>query len=138
MQIKKSIIRTVTLSKVKMTIPTKTKKLIKGGIVLKLLLPSLALAQIPTDILDTPEKAVGILNTVAGWLFTILFALAVVMIIYAAFLYLTAAGSPDRINSAKSILIYAIVAIVIALVAGGIPTLIEGILTDSTGVPHRA
>ena len=111
-----------------MNMLTKTKKLIKGGIVLKLLLPSLALAQIPTDILDTPEKAVAILDTVAGWLFAILMSLAVVMIIYAAYLYLTAAGNPERITSAKKTLIYAIVAIVVALVAGGIPKLIEGIL----------
>ena len=115
-----------------MNILTKTKKLVKGGVVLKLLLPSLALAQIPTDIIDEPGKIVGILNTVAGWLFTILFALAVVMIVYAAFLYLTAAGSPDRLTSAKKTLIYAIVAIVVALVAGGIPLLIESILTDSS------
>ena len=118
-----------------MNILTKTKKLIGGGVILKLLLPSLALAGgHPETIIDSPEKIVGVLGTVAAWLFTILMALAVVMIVYAAFLYLTAAGSPDRLTSAKKTLIYAIVAIVVALVAGGIPVLILNLLSDGGGL----
>ena len=120
-----------------MNILTKTKKLIGGGVILKLLLPSLALAGgHPENIIDSPEKIVGVLGTVAAWLFTILMALAVLMVVYAAFLYLTAAGNPDRLTSAKKTLIYAIVAIVVALVAGGIPLLIESILTSTgSGLP---
>jgi len=101
---------------------------------LKLLLPSLALAGgHPENIIDSPEKIVGVLGTVAAWLFTILMALAVVMVVYAAFLYLTAAGNPERITSAKKTLIYAIVAIVVALVAGGIPVLILNLLGGGGG-----
>ena len=114
----------------------KIKGAIIGGITAKLLLPSLVLAGHPEHIehiLDTPEKIVGVLDTVAGWLFTILFSLAIVMIIFAAYLYLTSAGNPDRVTTAKKTLIYAIVAIVVALVAGGIPKLIEGILKSAGG-----
>ena len=78
--------------------------------------------------INSPTEVVTTLNTISGWLFTIFFALAIVFLIYAAFVYLTAGGNETRVGSAKNILIYAIVAIVVALVAGGIPLFVAGLL----------
>ena len=66
----------------------------------------------------------GILPAVAG----IVGSLATVMIIVAGILYLTSAGSPERIGTAKKALIYAIVGIVIAIAADSIANIITGII----------
>lgn len=93
------------------------------------LMPAVALAQetLPTPI-SSPGDFITLLGTVASWMFTIFLALAVLFLIYAAFLYLTAAGNESRVGNAKNVLIYSVVAIVIALLAGGIVPLIRGVI----------
>ncbi len=66
----------------------------------------------------------GIIPAVAG----LVGALSVIMIIVAGILFLTSAGNPERITTAKKALIYAIAGIVIALIAGTIVLTIESIL----------
>jgi hypothetical protein len=70
---------------------------------------------------DLMEKIMGI----ASWMYGLLMVLGVVFVLYAAFLYLISQGSEDRISSAKKVLVYAIVALVIAVLAGGVGSLIE-------------
>jgi hypothetical protein len=48
----------------------------------------------------------------------------VVFILYAAFLYLISQGSDERISTAKKVLIYAIVALVVAVLAASVPRLV--------------
>jgi len=93
------------------------------------LMPAVTLAQetLPSPI-SSPGDFVTLLGTVASWMFTIFLALAVLFLIYAAFLYLTAAGNESRVGNAKNVLIYSVVAIVIALLAGGIVPLIRGVI----------
>lgn len=83
---------------------------------------------------EAPEVPVGELSycdlmekimTLAGWMYGLLMVLGVVFVLYAAFLYLISQGSDERISSAKKVLIYAIVALVVAVLAGGVSTLIE-------------
>ena len=62
-----------------------------------------------------------IITGVAG----IVASLSVIMIIIAGILYLTSAGSPERIGVAKKALIYAIVGIVIAIAAESIAIIIK-------------
>jgi fumarate reductase subunit D len=64
-------------------------------------------------------------TTVAG----IIFILGIVMILYAAFLYMTSAGDDSRIEKAKKTFIYGIVGIIVALFAYGIWTTVESFLT---------
>ena len=112
------------------------KLAIKISMAIGALMPATALAQSPGVIppsplsspIESPADVVTTLDTISGWLFTIFFALAIVFLVYAAFLYLTAGGNETRVGSAKGVLIYAIVAIVVALIAGGIPLFVSGIL----------
>ena len=78
----------------------------------------------PADITSGCQFIVAIQN-VAGFLFQVFMALAVIFIIIAAIFYLTAAGNQTQLDRAKNVLIYSIVAIVIALLAGGIATFID-------------
>ena len=63
-----------------------------------------------------------------NWLFAFLLIVAVIFIFLAAFSYMTAAGDPEKMGKAKSKLIYAIIAIVIALVAKGVQLILRDVL----------
>lgn len=66
----------------------------------------------------------GIIPAVAG----IVGALSVIMIIVAGILYLTSAGSQEKMLTAKKALMYAIVGIVITLLAGAIVATIRSVI----------
>jgi len=65
------------------------------------------------------------------WMYGILMALSVVFILYAAFLYLISQGSDERISTAKKVLIYAIVALVVAVLAGSVHLLVENFISGA-------
>lgn len=95
-------------------------------------LPAVALAatdfEEPPAPVTGPSDIVDIIETVAGWMFGILIALAVVFLLYAAFLYLMSAGDQTKTAKAKNVLIYAIWALVIAVLAGGVAVFVKDFL----------
>jgi len=96
-----------------------------------ILAPALVFGQapaLPGTTVSSPAQAITLLCSVAGWIFFFLIILAVIFVLYAAFLYLTAAGDDSKIKQAGNILIYAAVAIAVALFAKGFPLLIGGLL----------
>lgn len=73
----------------------------------------------------------GVLNTVCivfDWMFYFLVALAVIFIIVAAFKYLTAGGNPENVKAAGNTLIYAAVAVGVALLARAVPLIVASFL----------
>lgn len=92
-------------------------------------LPVVALAQeTPPSPITSPGGLVAVLERVSGWMFTIFLSLAVVFILWSAFLYLTAAGNSDKLGSAKNTFIYAVIATVVALIAGGVTAFVRGFI----------
>ena len=79
----------------------------------------------------TVAEAENIVNNIAGWIQTFFFIIAIIFIILAAFQYLTAQGEPEKLTKARTMIIYAIVAIVVALVAGGMKGLADTFLTTN-------
>lgn len=77
---------------------------------------------------------VNLICTVAGWLFVFLIVLSVIFIILAAFNYLTASGDPEKVKSASNQLIYAVVAIAVAVIARGVPLIVTTFVGVSSGV----
>ncbi len=90
------------------------------------LLPAMALAA-DTSIPQVALKLDVILQNVLNWMAGIIGLFAVVMLFYAAFMYITGGASPDAVSKAKSALIYAIVGIVVALLAWTVIPLIKSI-----------
>lgn len=78
---------------------------------------------VPTPV-DNLSDIVHFIDQAARWFFAVILALAVVYLLYAAFLYLTAAGDPGKTEKAKNIIIYAITGIAVALIAGGITSVV--------------
>ena len=91
------------------------------------LVPVVNAAQPSVDIGDEAKLVTAITN-VATTLAVILFALSAIFIVLSGFFYLTAAGNPEQVKKAKDTLIYAIVGIVLGLVAFSIDNLIEAFL----------
>jgi len=91
------------------------------GITLGLtLLPLLAMAQVggvPGPIITSPTQISDLVQRILNWVGGIIMVIALIMLLYAAILYLTAGGSTERVDKAKNYLIYAIVGIVVALLA---------------------
>lgn len=95
------------------------------------LLPFIASAQVapPPDVgVRSIQDILRVLNTLVNWMFAILMILAVIFIFYAAYLYLTAGGDPEKVKSATRQLIFAAVAIAVALVAQGVRFVVEQLL----------
>lgn len=107
-------------------------------LIMLLVMPMIVGAQNPNpdnpnpDLVESPindiEDVENIVQRIVGWAQTFLFALAALFIIVAGYQYLTAAGSEDKVENAKNNLIYALVAIVLGLVAGGVVSFINQFL----------
>ncbi len=99
-----------------------------GGLTVFAALPVYAGPSSRPTVYQNLDHYVTLLNTVIDWLFVILMIFAVIMLLWAAFLYLTAGDDEEKLKKAKSIIIYAVIAVVIAIVANGVPTLIRTFL----------
>lgn len=84
---------------------------------------------------DSPVKSVNdvikILNNVVKWTYTIFFITAVLFILIAAYKFLFAQDDPEKIKSAKNQIIYAIIAIIVALLAVSFDKIIINFLGGS-------
>ena len=69
-----------------------------------------------------------LLENILGWIYTFFFIFAAIFILIAAFQYLTAAGDEEKVKKAKNMLIYAVIAIAIALVAMGIDNIVANLV----------
>jgi len=86
----------------------------------------------PTNIPSNPNAVFIVLNSLIDWLFYILLIAAIFVIIWSAFLFLTAGNNPENASKARGLIIFAIVAVVIAFLSKAIIFLIA----RSIGVPN--
>ncbi len=75
---------------------------------------------------------VDIITYIVRWTYIIFFIIAVMFIILAAFSYLTAGGDAEKVAVAKNRIIYAMVAILVALLAVGFEIIIRNFLIAPT------
>ena len=71
---------------------------------------------------------VKIVMEVTRWTYTIFFIIAVLYILFAAYTYLTAQSEPEKIKSATNQIIYAAIAIAVALLAVSINAIVRSII----------
>lgn len=124
---------------------TKLTKFAKefGAPVLALAIPMIAGAQFQGPGVTAPNSPVtnvtqltgagGLFCTIINWLFYLLIIAAIAFVIVAAFRYLAAAGDPEKVKAASNTLLYAAIAVVVALVAKGIPFLAASFI-GGTGI----
>jgi hypothetical protein len=99
------------------------KKLLPILVLVALLLPMATLnAAAYTEPLPTGVDLLAMIAQIANYLFWILLAISIVVIVYAGILFVTAAGNAEQVEKARGIILYAIVGIIVAMLAYGIRT----------------
>jgi len=71
---------------------------------------------------------VNSVNTITNWIFYLLMIIVVVMVVIGGATYMLSAGNPERAGKGKSIIIYGVIGLVIALLARLIPSLVKVIV----------
>jgi len=108
------------------------KKFLLALILIGLLVAPVVLTAtpIPTPAPVTPPdiRPMEALVRVINWAFGILAALAILMGIISGIMFVTARGDENQLKTAKSILTFAIIGFVIALLARGLFPFIQGVL----------
>ena len=75
-----------------------------------------------------PSDIFTILFKIVKYAYTIFFIVAIIFIIIAAFNFLTAQGDPEKIKGARAQILWAVVAIAIALISVGAAQIIQTFL----------
>ena len=71
------------------------------------------------------ETVKWVVEDIVGWIQIFFYIVATLMIILAAWSYLTAGGDETKVAGAKNKVLYALIAIAIAVIAGGVVTLVK-------------
>jgi fumarate reductase subunit D len=96
--------------------------------------PLLALAQVqPPRVYTTVGQFQNLFCLVINWLFTFFVLIAIIFFIWAAYVYLTSGGDSEKVKRASNVFIYAVVAIIIALIARGVPLIVGSFIGTGTG-----
>ena len=86
-------------------------------------------AKAPEDY--TKEQALEILPRIINWVFGFLLAVVTLMIIIAAYMFVTAGGNPENVGKARNMLMYALIGLAIGIMVKGLIALLEMILGKS-------
>jgi hypothetical protein len=98
-------------------------------------IPFFVLADDP--IIETGDDVVEIINNFAKFLWAIFGGVAVIFFVIAGITFLTAAGDPTKFEKAKKMVFYGVIGVAVALLAGGMQTLIENLLTYEEASIHE-
>ncbi|MDE2144524.1 MAG: hypothetical protein KGJ01_00935 [Patescibacteria group bacterium] len=90
---------------------------------------------LPTPPITKVSDVVTLLHTLLNWAYFGFFFLTAVFVLLAAFDYLTAGGDEKKVGAAKTKVIYAVVAIAIALLALGINSIVGNFFGVTTPNP---
>lgn len=83
-----------------------------------------------TPHLPTDADLIELIAAIANYLFWILLAVSIVFIVYAGILFVTASGNAEQVERARGIILYAIIGIIVAVIAYAI----RGFLLNLTTV----
>lgn len=95
------------------------------GLGLSLLLPLLVMAQTAGSLITSPSDIKRIIEATFNWLAGVVFTISLIMLLYAAILYMTAGASETTLAKSKTVLIYAIVGLAVAILVYSFRPFIE-------------
>jgi len=107
------------------------KKVLLALVLISLLaVPAVSLAQetIPEGVIDAPEDLIDLIDTIADWIFTALMAIAVIFLVVAGFMWVTAGGNVESTTKARQMLINALIGVAIGLGAKGLVAVIRTLI----------
>jgi hypothetical protein len=116
-----------------------SKKLIVGAItVMTLAMPVIALAQVNINTIPGATFGLGTADLqstvvkIIQWVLGFLGLIAVIMILYGGFVWMTAGGNEDKVATAKKVISAAVVGLIVVLIAWAIVTFVVSQTTKVT------
>lgn len=110
------------------------KKLLLTSVLVSLLiLPVIGLTQaVP---IETAPKLnpIQVIERIIDVVFTILLIFAALMIIVAAYLFISAQGDPEKVKTARNFVLYAVIGVIVAFLARGLIWLVRTIMPPPVG-----
>lgn len=88
---------------------------------------------LPQGPLQQTGDVVNLFCSTIDWIFWLLIVLSVIMFLVGGYRYVTAAGESEKVSKANKTLLYAAIAVVVALVAAGVPTLVSSFIYGGYG-----
>ena len=88
----------------------------------------------PAALITSATGAKSQICNVFNIMFGILILVSVIMVLWAAFLYLTAQDDAEQTSRAKKVLFYAALGLVAAFLARGYPLLVAGVFNGASAV----
>lgn len=76
----------------------------------------------------TRNDLVDTLNSLANWLLGIIAVIAVILILWGGFLYITAAGNQEKLDKGKGVVIYGLIGVLVAILAFAIVSFVASFL----------
>lgn len=86
-----------------------------------------------TPIATSSSDVICILQSITDYMFWIILTVSTIMVMYAAYTYITATDDAEKTSKARKTITYAAVGIVVALMAKGFPSIIESVFPASVG-----
>jgi heme/copper-type cytochrome/quinol oxidase subunit 2 len=124
------------------------KKILISGMILFTLLGLMIFPVVSSATLEPPSAAGDVttgtkpptnsveqaINNIMNWFFVIILIIAVIFLLFAGFLFITAGGDPDKVNTARQNVMYAMVGVAVAVLARGIVSLVQGLMKTQEGL----
>src|SRR5688500_4730910 len=92
--------------------------------------------QLSNKLITEPGGVVDFIGVIANWIFTLFIVIAVIYLLLAAFQYRTSAGG-EGVAVAPKMLLYAAIAIAIAVLARSIVFVVRKLVDDSTSLTPK-
>lgn len=83
---------------------------------------------IPNPLGSGGQDIPTLIGTIATWLLGIGTVLATIVVLWAALLFMTSGGNPNRVTQARQTLWYAIIGLAVLILADGVALLIQNFL----------
>lgn len=106
------------------------QKISSALVVASLVLPVMAgaVVEFPTPQPFGIEDVLAILTLLTGWIFSVFLIVAVIFILIAAFRYLLAGGDSTKVYEASKMVIYAAIAIAVAILAASVEFIVRELI----------
>jgi len=75
-----------------------------------------------------PCCALDTIYTVTDWFFYIVLAFAIIFVVFGAFSIMTAGGAPEKVKVGRDFILYAIIGLLVGLIAKSIPYIARAII----------
>lgn len=80
------------------------------------------------EIVRSAAELIALIERIGDWIFGLLLVIAAIMLVVSGFFFITAAGSAEKVGTARTMLINALIGVAVALAAKGLVMVVRSIL----------